>query len=112
MRNVLPPASSNSWVKSEPQGDVMNTVRKVALITGANKGLGFETARQLGKQGITVLIGARDEARGKKAAEELSKAGIDAHFIHLDMEQPGTFHKAYEQIEAKYAKLDILVNNA
>ena len=90
----------------------MSTTKKVALITGANKGLGLETARQLGKQGITVLIGARDTARGNNAAEELTKEGIDAQFIHVDMEKPESFQEVYKIIESKYGKLDILVNNA
>jgi NAD(P)-dependent dehydrogenase (short-subunit alcohol dehydrogenase family) len=90
----------------------MSTQKKVAFITGANKGLGLETARQLGKQGITVLIGARDEARGQAAAATLTKEGIDAHYIHVDMEQPSTFSKVYDTIAAKYGKLDILINNA
>jgi NAD(P)-dependent dehydrogenase (short-subunit alcohol dehydrogenase family) len=90
----------------------MATDKKVALITGANKGLGFETARQLGTQGITVLIGARDEARGKTAAETLVKEGIDAHYIHLDIEKPAGFKEVYKAIESQYGKLDILVNNA
>jgi len=86
--------------------------KKVALITGANKGLGLETARQLGKEGITVLIGARDSGRGNKAVEELKKEGIDAHYVHLDMEVPDTFKEVYKLIENQYGKLDILVNNA
>jgi NAD(P)-dependent dehydrogenase (short-subunit alcohol dehydrogenase family) len=90
----------------------MATDKKVALITGANKGLGLETARQLGKQGITVLIGARDADRGNKAAEDLKKEGIDAHFVHIDLEKPSTFKEAYNFIESHYGKLDILVNNA
>ena len=90
----------------------MATEKKVALITGANKGLGLETARQLGKEGITVLIGARDAGRGNTAVEELKKEGVDAHFIHVDLEDPSTFHVAYKAIERQYGKLDILVNNA
>lgn len=90
----------------------MSTEKKVALITGANKGLGLETARQLGKQGITVLVGARDADRGTKAVEELKAEGIDAHFVHLDLEKASTFADAKKYIENLYGKLDILVNNA
>ena len=90
----------------------MATDKKVALITGANKGLGLETARQLGKQGITVLIGARDADRGDKAVEQLKGEGIDAHYIHVDMDKPATFKETYKTIESQYGKLDILVNNA
>lgn len=90
----------------------MATEKKIALITGANKGLGLETARQLGKQGITVLIGARDAGRGNTAVEELKKEGVDAHYIHLDLEDRSTFNEVKKSIESQYGKLDILVNNA
>src|SRR5579875_1167514 len=112
MRNVLPPASSNSWVKSEPQGDVMNTVRKVALITGANRGLGFETARQLGRQGITVLVGARDLAKSETAAAMMKKEGIDARAVKLDVDKPADYAAVAALIEKEFGRLDILVNNA
>jgi NAD(P)-dependent dehydrogenase (short-subunit alcohol dehydrogenase family) len=85
---------------------------KVALITGANKGIGLETARQLGEMGYTVLVGARDEDRGKQAEVELKNQGIDAEFVHLDMDNADTFAKTVEHIESKYGHLDALVNNA
>ncbi|NOT61232.1 MAG: SDR family oxidoreductase [Acidobacteria bacterium] len=86
--------------------------KKVALITGANKGIGFETARQLGQQGITVLVGARDEKRGNEAATTLQAEGVDAHFLHVDMSDAATFTKAAKFIADKFGKLDILINNA
>jgi len=86
--------------------------KKVALITGANKGIGFETARQLGGQGIKVLLGARDEERGKEAEAKLKGEGIDAEFIHLDLGDEKTQDSAVKYIEEKFGKLDILVNNA
>jgi NAD(P)-dependent dehydrogenase (short-subunit alcohol dehydrogenase family) len=85
---------------------------KVALITGANKGIGFETARQLGGQGIKVLIGARNEERGKEAEAKLKNEGIDAEYIHLDLADEKTHEAAAKYIEEKFGKLDILVNNA
>src|SRR5436189_1375798 len=86
--------------------------KKIALITGANKGIGLETARQLGRQGITVLTGARDEAKATAAAAELSKEGIDAHGIVIDVSDAGSIKKAGAQIARDYGHLDILVNNA
>lgn len=86
--------------------------RRIALITGANKGIGFETARQLGKQDITVLLGARDDRRGQEAAAKLKSEGIDAHAVRLDVTDKATIHAAAEQIGAKHGRLDILVNNA
>jgi NAD(P)-dependent dehydrogenase (short-subunit alcohol dehydrogenase family) len=85
---------------------------KVALITGANKGLGLEIARQLGKQGITVVIGARDESRGTEAANTLKSEGIDARFLKLDVTQEPDITAAVGYFEKEFGKLDILVNNA
>jgi len=85
---------------------------KIALITGANKGIGREVARQLGKEGVTVLVGARNPGLGEAAAAKLKAGGADAHFIELDVTKPETIAKAAETIRTKYGKLDILVNNA
>jgi NAD(P)-dependent dehydrogenase (short-subunit alcohol dehydrogenase family) len=86
--------------------------KKVALITGGNKGLGFETARQLGASGITVLIGARDDAKGEAAAAKLKSEGIDARAIKLDVANPADVKAAAKKIEKEFGVLDILVNNA
>jgi NAD(P)-dependent dehydrogenase (short-subunit alcohol dehydrogenase family) len=85
---------------------------KVALITGANKGIGFQVARELGDAGMTVLLGARSSQLGESAAAKLKADGADAHFIELDVTRPDTIGKAAEKIRAEYGKLDILVNNA
>ena len=82
---------------------------KIALITGANKGIGLETARQLAALGYEVVVGARKEAEGRKAAEEI---GAKAHFLHLDMNDSSTFPLAAEWLESKFGRLDALVNNA
>ncbi|MCW5949323.1 MAG: SDR family oxidoreductase [Pyrinomonadaceae bacterium] len=86
--------------------------QKIALITGANRGIGFETARQLAKQGIKVLIGARTEAKGLEAESALKNEGLDAEYIDLDVDNAATHAEAAKTIEAKYGKLDILINNA
>lgn len=85
---------------------------KVALVTGANKGIGFETARQLGALGVAVLIGARDEARGLEAERALRGEGVDASFVPLDVTDETSIGQAAKWIEDKYGHLDILVNNA
>lgn len=85
---------------------------KVALITGANKGLGYGIAKQLGKQDITVLIAARNELKGKEAADKLQFENIDAHFIELDVSDRTSIESAYNAISERFGKLDILVNNA
>ncbi len=86
--------------------------KKIALITGANKGLGFETARQLAKQNIKVLLGARDETRGREAAEKLQNEGFDAEFVLIDVTNEKTLEAAAKYVEENYGKLDILVNNS
>jgi len=88
------------------------TDKRVALITGANKGIGREIARQLGKLDHTVWIGARDEIRGRNTEEELRADGIDAHFVQLDVTDDESVRAAVSAIEAKTPQLDVLVNNA
>lgn len=85
---------------------------KIALVTGANKGIGLETARQLAQKGIKVYIGARDEVRGKQAEQKLKDEGLDVKFLHLDVDNPETHKSAANTILEQYGKLDILVNNA
>jgi NAD(P)-dependent dehydrogenase (short-subunit alcohol dehydrogenase family) len=82
---------------------------KIALITGANKGIGFEVSTQLAAKGYTVLIGARDTARGEEAAR---KIGSNAVAIKLDLSDASTSAAAAKRIEEKYGVLDVLVNNA
>ena len=90
----------------------MANANKVALITGANKGLGLEIARQLGKQGITVVLGARDAQKGEAAAESLRKEGVDAHAVTLEVTNADHIAALPEFFETKFGRLDILVNNA
>ncbi len=85
---------------------------KIALITGANKGIGLEIARQLGTQGITVLLGVRDENRGREAAQKLQAEQIDARALQLDVTKQDSIDTAASYIESEFGKLDILVNNA
>lgn len=86
--------------------------KKIALITGANRGIGFETARQLGQQNIKVLVGARSEASGKEAEAKLKDEGFDAEFVLLDVDNKETHDSAAKFVAETYGKLDILINNA
>jgi len=86
--------------------------RQIAVITGANKGIGFETARQLGKQGLTILLGARDKKKAKEAAAQLCKEGIDAHGIIIDVNNNASIKKAAASAKRQYGRVDILINNA
>ncbi|MBC8161637.1 MAG: SDR family oxidoreductase [Roseiflexaceae bacterium] len=85
---------------------------RIALITGANKGIGFEIARQFGAQGMTVLIGARDSSRGQAAVERLQAEGATAHVVPIDVTETASITAAARTIEAEWGRLDILVNNA
>lgn len=86
--------------------------RKVALITGANKGIGFEIARQLGRAGMSVLLGARNPKQGEASAAILRGEGVDAHMKPLDLLKEETISAAAEWIAFQYGRLDVLVNNA
>jgi NAD(P)-dependent dehydrogenase (short-subunit alcohol dehydrogenase family) len=85
---------------------------RIALVTGANKGIGLEIARQLGMQGMRVLVGARDQDRGQAAAAALAHEGISARDVQLDLTEPATIGSAAADIEAREGRLDILINNA
>lgn len=88
------------------------SLKKIALVTGANKGIGLETVRQLAQQGITVLLGARDEKRGAEAAKQLKEEGLDVQFLQIDVNDTASQDNAAKFIADKFGKLDILVNNA
>lgn len=89
-----------------------NATAKVALITGANKGIGLETARQLGKLGVTILAGARDLKKGEEAAEVLRGIGVDARAVKLDVVSEADRAAVAKLIEKDFGRLDILINNA
>src|SRR5262245_5517782 len=85
---------------------------KTVLITGANKGLGYETARRLGELGSTVLIGARDRERGERAVARLRERSAGVHLVLLDVTDDASIAAAAEDVRARFGRLDALVNNA
>jgi len=88
-------------------------MEKVVLVTGANKGIGFEVSRQLSRAGFTVLLGARDTARGEEAAKKLRGEGLDVRFVKADLNQAVESGTALaKQIGEEFGHLDVLVNNA
>lgn len=87
-------------------------MKKIILVTGANKGIGYETVRQLAHQGHTVLLGARNQQRGTTSANILAKEGLDVSFIQLDVTDTGQISNAREVIQDKHGHLDVLINNA
>jgi len=84
----------------------------IALVTGANKGIGFEIVRQLAKQDVQVLLGARNETRGQEAAQKLQDEELDVRFLQLDVTDAASIRAAAETIGRDFGHLDILVNNA
>ena len=88
-------------------------MKKIVLVTGANKGIGFGIAKHLGKSGWQVIIGARDEQRAEKAISELTSAGIDVlGWVNIELRDLANIEQAAKEISEKYAGLSLLVNNA
>ncbi len=85
---------------------------RVALVTGANKGIGAATAAGLARLGLTVLLGARDEARGTVAATRMRDDGLDVRYVALDVNDDASIAAVSDAIEAGIGRLDALVNNA
>lgn len=84
----------------------------IALVTGANKGLGREISRQLASKDVHVLMGARDRERGEAAVANLRDQGLDVELIQIDVTSQESVDKAAAWIERRHGHLDILVNNA
>lgn len=85
---------------------------KVALVTGGNKGLGFETVRQLAKNGFKVYLGARGEEKGLEAKNTLQTEGVEVEFVKLDVTKTADIRNAVDFIKDQDGKIDVLVNNA
>jgi NAD(P)-dependent dehydrogenase (short-subunit alcohol dehydrogenase family) len=90
----------------------MNGNAAIALVTGANKGIGFEIARQLAVAGMTVLLAARDLQRRDQATAALRSGGLDVRPVTLDVTGPASVQAAAQQVGADFGRLDVLVNNA
>ncbi len=86
--------------------------QQVALVTGGNRGLGFETAKQLAKRGLKVVLGSRDEAKGKEAAARLADEGVRVEAVRLDVADEASIAAVAKQLDATHGRLDVLINNA
>jgi NAD(P)-dependent dehydrogenase (short-subunit alcohol dehydrogenase family) len=86
--------------------------KRVALVTGANRGLGFETCRQLAQLGLIVILSARDFTKGEIAAKQLIERGLDVIVYELDASNQSNMGRIAHQIEQQFGRLDVLVNNA
>ncbi|MGC7405112.1 SDR family oxidoreductase [Pandoraea pneumonica] len=94
------------------RADAERHLGRVALVTGATKGIGQEVARALAEAGMTVVVGARDEAKGEEVVAPLRKAGFQAETLVIDLLKPETLHAAAYRIGRYHGRLDVLVNNA
>ncbi|WP_250537027.1 SDR family oxidoreductase [Caballeronia sp. AZ10_KS36] len=93
----------------------MSTVNhqgKVAFVTGGNRGIGLETARQLARAGVLPVIGARSEASGEAAVGQLRDEELTADYLIFDVTNPADHQRAYDHFHASVGRLDILINNA
>jgi NAD(P)-dependent dehydrogenase (short-subunit alcohol dehydrogenase family) len=88
------------------------TTETVALVSGANQGLGKEVARQLAERGMTVFMGSREPERGAAAADELASEGMRVEPVQLEVTDPSSIEAAAARIQREYGRLDVLVNNA
>ncbi|WP_379131053.1 SDR family NAD(P)-dependent oxidoreductase [Paenibacillus sp. sgz500958] len=87
-------------------------MNKTAFVTGANKGIGFEIAKQLGEAGWKVVVGARSRERGEAAVSELAAQGLDVEFVQVDMADLEQIEQAADMIKKNYPDLMLLINNA
>jgi NAD(P)-dependent dehydrogenase (short-subunit alcohol dehydrogenase family) len=92
--------------------DVGGHAGEVALVTGANKGLGLEIARRLAMEGVVVYLGVRDEQKGLAAAQDLRAEGGDVRFVQLNVTKQAEIDAAVARVEAESGQLNVLVNNA
>ena len=101
----------------------MTREKRIALVTGANKGIGFEVVRQLAREGFRVFLGARNEKAGEEAAEKLDseakqearaegRTGVSVTFVKIDISEPESIRRASEEFPRQSDRLDSLVNNA
>jgi len=94
----------------EKDGEMLTD--KIAVVTGANRGIGLEICRQLAKKGIKVILTARNEEKGKEAVEKLQKEGLDIVFHQLDVTDEKSVQQAANYVKENFGKLNILINNA
>src|ERR1700683_2350231 len=104
------PELLRSWNRGRNRGRVyggrqMNMQKKIALVTGANKGIGFEVARQLAASGCTVLAGARNKALGEEAAVTLKREGCDVRYLSIDLDDAAAIAAAAREIEKDFGHL-------
>jgi NAD(P)-dependent dehydrogenase (short-subunit alcohol dehydrogenase family) len=86
--------------------------KKIILVTGSNKGIGFEMVKQLAKLGHQVILTSRDEVKGLEAQRKLKAENLNVHFLELDVTNEESIQKAASKVKSDFGKLDVLINNA
>ena len=113
---ILPQSRLNLFQVEEPvynsTSDMAQTQSKIALVTGANRGIGFEVCRQLGLAGMQVILTSRDVTKGEHAAESLHREGLQVDYHLLDVTELKQVDRIHDWVLERYGRLDILVNNA
>lgn len=99
-------------LKKSREEIMQSSEKRVALVTGANRGIGFEIVRQLAGKGLTVIIGARDKLKGMNAQKQLTEEGLDVHFTFIDVADTTSIMAAVGRIDDSFRRLDVLINNA
>ncbi|WP_338443798.1 SDR family oxidoreductase [Bacillus spizizenii] len=90
----------------------MSQDKQVVLVTGGNRGIGYELAKQLGVNGFKVILASRDPVLGPEAAQKLRASGLDVSFVLIDVEDQESIRQAVITVNEQYGRLDVLINNA
>jgi NAD(P)-dependent dehydrogenase (short-subunit alcohol dehydrogenase family) len=90
----------------------MSQDKRVALVTGGNRGIGFELVKQLTLKGFKVILTSRNPKKGHEAVQKLKESALDVSFVEMDVEDPESIRQAAIKINEQYGKLDVLINNA
>lgn len=101
------PDGSTDGLRSQETGE-----KRLALVTGANRGIGLEIGRQLAERGLEVILTARNEQRGEQACNALKEKGLDVHFLTLDVTSEEDVERAARYVTSSFGRLDVLIQNA
>lgn len=88
------------------------TEKKIVLVTGANKGIGYEIVRQLARRGFEVILTSRDKAKGMAALNQLREENLSVDFVPMDITNEESIQQAFNKVKSTYQRLDVLINNA
>lgn len=90
----------------------MSQMKRVALVTGGNRGIGHELVKQLATNGFRVILTSRDQEKGQQAAQKLKETGLDVSFVKMDVDDPESIRQATSTVQEQFERVDVLINNA